>query len=131
MKWNLILRLVVLSVIAITSYSCDTTISDITDITADENSLQNLKSNYLGAKIDFEFFDQDVKISIYRNDKRVQTAFFADMENEDSDGYTIYRSKEFDNRYMRLKFKEFCGYIYDGKIEGYEDGVMIAVMTFN
>lgn len=111
MKWDLILRLVVLSVIAITSYSCDTTISDITDITADENSLQNLKSNYLGAKIDFEFFDQDVKVSIYRNDKRVQTAFFADMENEDSDGYAVYRSKEFDNRYMRLKFKEFCGYI--------------------
>lgn len=92
--------------------------------------MQNLKSNYLGAKIDFEFFDQDVKCSIHKNNDRVESAFFT-YEGYDSVEYAdtyIYRDG---SHYSRLILKKIFGKVYSGKLEFYEDGVKYGIITFN
>ena len=34
-----------------------------------------MKSNYLGAKVELEFYDKEVKCSIHKNNDRVESAF--------------------------------------------------------
>ena len=130
MKWNLILKLVVLSVATITFSSCDTTISDITDLTGGERITQSVKSNYLGAKVELEFYDKEVKCSIHKNNDRVESAFFT-YERYDSVEYAdiyIYRDG---SRYSRLILKKIFGFVYSGKIEYYDDGVKYGIITFD
>ena len=102
MKWNLILKLVVLSVATITFSSCETTVSDITDLTGGEMVTQSVKSNYLGAKVELEFYDKEVKCCIHKNNDRVESAFFT-YEGYDSVEYAdiyVYRDG---NHYSRCE----------------------------
>lgn len=119
--------------------SCGNQIShvDVSDNMSSASS-QKIKAIYLGAKVEFEFFESDVKVLIHRNDGIVQIIIFEEVDAyvismlsnkkmEEDRPYYIYRN----NGLWVLTMDNWNQYVKGGAIKWDRDGVENLVIEFD